>query len=90
MNSTARTPKDTKEAIELQVRTDLIKAQIKIARMNNLEKATIAFPNSKRIKDKDIEKVLTNILCCSEPEIFSKQTISTVGSCTVSLWTLKI
>lgn len=87
MNSTTKT---TKETIELQIRASLIEAQIKIARMNNYSITTIAFPNSTKITDTDIVAVLKDILYCSEPEILNKQTLSTVGVCTISLWTLKI
>lgn len=68
--------------------SDLIKAQIKIAQIKFLERTTISFPNSERVKDEDIEVLLKKL--CPESKILAKQTITTVGSCSVSLWTIKI
>lgn len=87
MNSTTKT---TKETIELEIRTSLIESQIKIAQMNTQEITTIAFPNPEKITDEDIENILSNILDCTKPEVLTKQKFSTTGSCSVSLWTIKI
>lgn len=87
METTTRN--NTTNTEELKMKISLIKDQIRFGRLKHQKVVTVAFPNSDRVSDEAIEQEIQKYLKY-KPNFTSKQSIATVGSNSVSLWTIEI